>query len=209
MIRMIKYVSVFLVVFWLSGCVGAGPKHIDNAKRYTITTNAVKSSQNTKSDKIIKVLEPITNRELDATAMLYSEDKFSLDGYALSQWSDTPASMLQKAMSDTLDNSDLYKGVVTSRIKTKSDHFLQSELRQFKQIFENGNSYGILEIKIFLIDAQKRELISSKRFHYKIKAPSNNARGAVISLNKASKNMLEDMRKWIEASLKNTQNKGL
>ncbi len=198
MIKTIKY-TLLILLFSLafSGCVGAGAKQISTGKKYSVISDVSCKNSDAKSDKTVKVLPPTVNRELDTNSILYSEEKYSLEGYVLSQWSDTPGSMLQKIIADRLDSSKLYENVVTTHIKSKSDYLLQSELWQFKQVFENGNSYGVLKIKMFLIDAKKRKLLSSKKFSYKIKSPSNDAYGAVVSLNKAVDMLINDLCDWL------------
>ena len=184
-------------LFFLSGCAGLEARKIGSGTVYTISADTKQCRRYATLRKTLKITMPSTARELDSTKILYSKNRYALEGYVLSRWSDTPASMIRKVMTEALDASGLYRNVVGSHIKGKKDYLLQSELWEFRQVFEGGVSYGVLKIKMFLLSKKSGRLVSSRRFIYKVKAPSNDTYGAVVSLNRAASLMLRDMCRWL------------
>ncbi len=195
MIKIVKLTALFAVtILVFSGCAG---KKVGAGRVYTIDPDKGLCKRYRTSPATVKVTPPFSGRDMDNTKILYSEDRYALEGYALSRWSDTPSGMLQRAMTEALDASRIYRNTVSSRIKTRKDYLLQSEIREFRQVFDNNASYGVLRIRMYLLDSRSGRLISSRGFGYRVKASSNDTYGAVESLNRAVSMMLRDMCRWL------------
>ncbi len=200
MTKMIKIISTGLMILIITGCT--------NVKLSAIKTfNLEVSKQCCKIDKnkqplTIKILEPVTNKYLNTTSIYYSKDKYLLQTYKLSRWSDYPVKMILEAMSSKLDDLDIYNNVITSHIYAKSDYILQSELISFKQTVFESKSHVDLKIKVYLINSDKTQKIISKIFQYQVPCDSVNAYAGVESFNKSIELFINDLSSWLYKNTK-------
>ncbi|MCK5111800.1 MAG: membrane integrity-associated transporter subunit PqiC [Arcobacteraceae bacterium] len=149
-----------------------------------------------KQNLTIKILEPVTNKYLNTTTIYYSKDKYLLQTYKLSKWSDYPVKMILEVLSSKLDELNIYDNIITSHIYSKPDYTLQSELIDFKQ-YINSKSYVTLKIKFYLIKDDQGKKVISKIFSYKVPCNSINAYGGVEAFNKSIDLLINDLSFWL------------
>lgn len=152
--------------------------------------------------KILQVLEPTTNKYLNSTSLYYSDNKYQLETYKLSKWSDYPSKMILEVLISKLDELNLYKNVITNNIYSKPHFILQSELFDFKQILEDESSFVKFRIKFYLIDGNNQQKIESKTFDYKVKCETTDAYGAIKAFNKSIDLLLNDLSLWLYVNTK-------
>jgi cholesterol transport system auxiliary component len=184
------------IALLLGGCAALGEKDLPAVKTYTIDAGSGCRAPR-HFDATLMIAEPSVKRDMNTRSISYSDERYALEEYALTRWSDTPAAMLQRTIAENLDRSRLFRDVMASPVKCKSDYMLQSELFRFRQNFEGNRSYGILDIKFYLIDSADGHLVSSKMFRYHIPARTHDAHGAVDALNRAVSGLSRGLCRWI------------
>ena len=197
----IKFIYVFsFLIIVLSGCT---TKTLPAYKIYNLDTNNKCCSYNYKKKNInIKIIEPITAKSLNSTAIYYSSEKYKLQTYKLSKWSDYPTKMLLTVLSSKLDNLNIYNNVMTSNIYAHANYILQSKLIEFKQVINNNNSNIILKMKFYLISSTNQSDITSKTFTYKIDTKKIDAKSSVIAFNSAVDLLINDLSSWLYKNTK-------
>lgn len=191
----IKYILAIFIIVLLSGCVN---KTLPPLKTFNLIADkeCCKSKFN-QQEITLQILEPSTNKYLNSTSLYYSDDKYLLQTYKLSKWSDYPTKMLQEVMLSKLDELNLFNNIITNTIYAKPDYILQSELFDFKQIIENNKSHILFKIKFYLIDEDRNDNMVSKTFSYKIATKSIDAYGAIEGFNNGVNLMLNDLSQWL------------
>ena len=193
--KIVKIISIFSFVIVFTGCVNTT---LPANKVYNLsTTEDCCKNGFTKQKLTLKILEPVASKHLNNTSIYYSHDKYRLQTYKLSKWSDFPTKMMLEVLTTKLDGLNLYDNITTSYIYAKSDYTLQSELLEFKQIIDNGNSYVKLKIKFYIIEDSDRKNIISRTFSYKTACNTTDAYGAVEAQNESLKLLINDLSHWL------------
>ncbi|MEA3289027.1 MAG: ABC-type transport auxiliary lipoprotein family protein [Campylobacterota bacterium] len=193
-----KFISLFIVITSTIVFSGCNSTKLPSNKVYSIETS--KECCNEKfdgTDKILKILEPVSSKHLNTTNIYYSDNKYKLQTYKLSKWSDYPSKMILDTLILKLDENSIYKNITTVNIYDIPDHILQSQLFEFKQVIEENQSFVKLRIKFYLISNSDKKKIISKTFDYKTKCISVDAYGAVEAKNKTIEKMIADVSDWL------------
>jgi ABC-type uncharacterized transport system auxiliary subunit len=197
MIKIIFISSIFLL---FTGCTDV---QLPAMKTFNleVSENCCKIDKE-KQHLTIKILEPATNKHLNTTSIYYSKNKYLLQTYKLSKWSDYPVKMILETISSKLDDLNIYDNIITSHIYANSDYILQSELIDFKQSVIKSKSYVNLKIKVYLIKNDKTKKIISKVFQYQVPCNSINAYAGVESFNKSIELFINDLSSWLYKNTK-------
>ncbi len=193
-------IVIGLMILLFTGCTNVKLPAIK-----TFTLEVSKECCKTKKEKqhlTIKVLEPVTNKHLNTTSIYYSKDKYLLQTYKLSKWSDYPVKMILETINSKLDELNIYDNIITSHIYAKSDYILQSELIDFKQSIVKSKSYINFKIKVYLIKSGKTQEVISKIFKYQVPCNSVDAYGGVESFNKSMDLFINDLSSWLYENTK-------
>lgn len=194
------FITIAIFVLFLSGCSN---KTLPPLKTYHLTPSEKCCDNNfTQKPLTLQILEPTTNKYLNSTSLYYSDNKYQLQTYKLSKWSDYPTKMILEVLISKLDELNMYQNITTNNIYAKADYILQSELFDFKQVIEKNDSFILLKIKFYLIDEDDLDQAVSKTFSYKIKSNTINAYGAIEAFNKACDLMLKDLALWLDTHSK-------
>ena len=193
-------ISLGILVIFFTGCTNTKlpPNKIYNLE---ISKDCCKN-QFKKQKLTLKVLEPVANKHLNNTAIYYSDDKYRLQTYKLSRWSDFPTKMILEVITAKLDESNLYNNIITSYIYAASDYTLQSELLEFKQIINNKDSFVKLKIKFYLIQDDDRKNVISKIFNYTNRCDTIDAYGSVEAQNRSIEQLVKDLSIWLNKNTK-------
>lgn len=185
-----------LIAIFFSGCISL-TQELPPFTTYTLSIDSVQ----TKTPSLphlytysIEVNEPQTLASINSKLLSYKNEKFQQEVYALSKWSDSPSKLLQNNMVNYLNSTDSYKLITSSKMNINTSHKLLSELDYFGQVFEKNTSYGVLDIRVYLVDSAK---VESKRFYFKEACQENNAYGLVKTLNALNTQFVQQLHQWI------------
>ena len=151
---------------------------------------------------IIKLAPIYAPQDLTSKDILYSDAPFRRSHYAFSRWNDSPTKLLQTLIQVRLENSNLFQAVIPAVSASKSDLTLEATLLDLShRIYEDGNSEGIIRINFYLIDNSNNTVLATRELVAKVPASKQNARAAVIALNKAAQKIADDLVNWLVAQV--------
>lgn len=183
--EMNKYLGLILCTFALSGCL---TKEVPSFNTYSLSLNNSKPQTSLQTKDSLFVATPKTIASLNSTAIFYSATAHRQEAYALSKWSDTPAKMIQQLLTQKLSQTNTYRFVTSSKLKTRASITVNSELIEFKQYVNNNDSKVVLNIRVY---KTKQNETVSKNFMYEMKS-KRSAQGAVSAWNELVNQFLED-----------------
>jgi len=193
------WIISFLLLF-LTACI---PERIVPPPGiYTLSpqwdNNEQPNTRHYKNTKIIKLAPIYAPQDLTSTDILYSDAQFSRNSYAFSRWNDSPTKLLQTLIQVRLEKSNLFRAIIPAISASKTDLILEATLQDLShRVYGNGRSEGIIRINFYLIDNSSNSVLASKEFVSKVPASEQNARSAVIALNKAAQNIADDLANWL------------
>ncbi|MEA3498135.1 MAG: ABC-type transport auxiliary lipoprotein family protein [Campylobacterota bacterium] len=198
--NLIRKVTIGVFILFFAGCTNGNLPPLKTFKLES-SKDCCKIKEN-RQKLTIKILEPVTNKHLNTTAIYYSRDKYLLQTYKLSKWSDYPVKMILEVLNSKLDELNLYDNIITSHIYSNSDYTVQSELISFQQNIENSKSYVNLKIKFYLIKNDKEKRVISKTFNYKVLTNSIDSYGAIEAFNKSIDLLVNELSFWLSNNTK-------
>ena len=186
-------------VFFLSGCAvkEAPPLMLytfDTAKVALLTRSAYRH-------QVLEVSYPQTLREPIGDTMAFSYGGGDRGYYQNAQWTNNIGKLLQGDIIETLQQSRLFKAVVSYASTAQEDLRLESTIYDFSHHIRGVESYAVVSIGLSLIDTHTRRVIKTKRFSYREATPTVDAKGYVTATNRALERFNNDMVAWIHNSI--------
>jgi ABC-type uncharacterized transport system auxiliary subunit len=132
--------------------------------------------------------------------MYYVKWQYSQYAYARSRWIQSPNDAVTKAITEYLRAMHLFKSVQNAESQTKNDFRLEINIEDFMQYFDANeeNSFVNVVLTCNLINNTTHKIVTTKTFHAKVKAKSNDAQGGVIALNYALDTILKECGLWLQ-----------
>ncbi len=167
---------------------------------YTLDINQGSKNNVTrpKPEKTLAVDTPKSTAAIMSRNILYQDNNHSLNAYAFSQWSDTPNRMLANLLLTELIDSMVFKVVMPTDSRAKSDYVLESTIHQFHQQLSHDQKSSVrVRIGFYLLERSSLKIISSKEFVANPETSSVDAKGGVEGFNKAVNDISAKVILWL------------
>jgi len=195
MIRhMFQYSVILMTAVGLMGCSKAPVLNIYGLNTPAVQTVPISSYKH----KSIKVTFPQSIKEPVSEKMQFSYATNDRGTYQNSQWSNNMGRLLQGIFIEVLDNSRLFKIVLSDMSTLKENYRLESTLFDFEHQVRGTDSYAVVSVQFTLINADTGTLVKSKRFSYKEPTPTTDAKGYATATNRIMIRLSDDLLKWIK-----------
>ena len=133
--------------------------------------------------------------------MAYSEQANRLDYFAYHAWVDTPARMLSNLIQQALEGSGLFGAVLSGSPEIRTELRLDSELMRLQQDFQGSDSSLVLDVRVNLVDVDKRVLLGSRALSYSVAARAANPEAGVAAASQAADQFVSDLVQFLAASV--------
>jgi len=189
-----KLIIVIMTVIGLLGCTKAPV-----LKVYSLDIPDVKTqSTNAYKHKSIKVTFPQSIKEPMSQGMQFSYADNDRGVYQNSQWSNNMSKLLQGTFIEVLDNSRLFKVVLSDTSTLQENYRLESNIFDFEHQVRGIDSYAVVSIQFTLINADRGTLAKSKRFSYQEPTSTTDAKGYASAINRIMTKLSQDLLKWLK-----------
>ncbi len=157
--------------------------------------NTVHSS--TYKSKSIKVIYPQGVKNKISQKMNFSYSSIDRGTYQNSEWSNNMSKLLQGTFIEVLDESKLFKGVLSDTSTAKEDYRLESNIFAFNHRVRGAQSHAVVSIQFNLISVETGGMVKSKRFTYNEATSTTDAKGYVAATNVAVSKLSRDLVIWL------------
>lgn len=191
-----------LILFFMpaifGGCAAITVPAIDSYTINTLCEIEQSSEKKASFSKVLKVSMPKSTTAIMSRHILYQEKEFSQNSYARSGWIDTPNKMLGSLFLSCINKSSIFKAVLPSHSRGKSDFLLESTLSKFHHhINSDGSSEGRVRIEYYLIETKSGQVVATNEFFSNVSSKTLDAKGGVRALNDASKSVALSLTRWL------------
>ncbi len=192
-----KYILVLLIIVFLSGCTTVVPP-VTEYRIVTSKPNFVKNDGVCR-DKSLKVAQPFSQSSLMSKDMNYAQGETKQYAYSQAQWSESPNIFVGAELLNHIRATKLFKSVLNSKSRTKSDLILEINIEDFMQYFneDSTKSYCSVVIELTLLDSKNSKVIATQNFKARVDAKTLDANGGVEALSKALEKVIAQSVKWI------------
>lgn len=147
----------------------------------------------TRSSATLVVEIPRAAPGYDTRDFAYRRRANEIDYYALHQWQDTPARLLQPLMTQALQDSGAFRAVVPASSNAAGDWRLESELLRLQQDHTQSPSVMRMALRARLIDNATRRVLGTRDFDYSEPAASADPQGGAAAAGRAVQRWLLDL----------------
>jgi cholesterol transport system auxiliary component len=190
-----KIIIPLLSAILFSGCAVKKAAPLD---RYTLTTVEIKKHYHSRhGEQVLKVAYPQSLKESMSTKMHFSYSSIEQGVYQNSVWANKLPKLLQGVVISTLQQSGLYRAVVSASSSVNEDLKLESMIYDFSHHVRGDVSYAVVAIRFSLIDVNSGELLRTKAFTYREPTPTVDAKGYVTATNKIMERLMKDLIIWL------------
>ena len=168
-------------------------------KVYSLDTPTVTAVYgNRYKNKSIKVTYPQSLKDKVSQKMNFSYSSIDSGHYQNSEWSNNMRKLLQGTFVEVLDESKLFKVVLSDTSTVKEDYRLESTIFAFQHRVRGEHSNAVVSIQFNLINTETGNLVKSKRFSYSESTPTTDAKGYVSATNVAVSKLSSDLMDWLK-----------
>jgi cholesterol transport system auxiliary component len=191
--RNTKQLLMSVMIIGLLGCTKEPA-----LKTYSLDISSAGMVQsNTYKSKSIKVIYPEGLKNKISQKMNFSYSSTESGTYQNSEWSDNMSKLLQGTFIEVLDESQLFKVVLSDASRAKEDYRLESTVFAFEHRVRAKESRAIVSIQFNLINVETGSIVKSKRFTYQEATPTTDAKGYVRATNVALSRLCKDLIVWL------------
>jgi ABC-type uncharacterized transport system auxiliary subunit len=198
-----KYIRILLFLTTIILFAGCSTKSLPPITKYTIDESIDVDILPVKvgNCKSIKIGFPQSSDEIFSKNIIYQKG-LQKNGYYFSKWFETPNEMLYKLVLSSLQKSKICKMILPEEMDTFAQYSLGINILDFSQIFTKNGSHAMVKV-LFYIKDKKGNIKAQKLFDEVAKCKSDDAKGAVDALNKASKKLDLELVKWLANAIGN------
>ena len=188
-----KPLAFIIILIGLLGCTKEPA-----LKVYSLDTPTVTAVYgNRYKNKSIKVTYPQSLKDKVSQKMNFSYSSIDSGNYQNSEWSNNMRKLLQGTFVEVLDESKLFKVVLSDTSTVKEDYRLESTIFAFQHRVRGEHSNAVVSIQFNLINTETGNLVKSKRFSYSESTPTTDAKGYVSATNVAIAKLSRDLVAWL------------
>ena len=187
---------IIIIALFLSGCA---MKTLPPLNLYTINENieVPRVSNSPYKNRVLKVSAPLSLSTPLGYKIYFKYKNGDSGAYQNSQWQIPLYKQLQKFFITALSKANLFKSVVPIESSVYEDLRLESSVYTLENQIEDNISYAVVDIELRLIDMKDRSILKKRRFRYKERAPTFDAKGYINALNSALEKLANDMVIWL------------
>ena len=145
------------------------------------------------SDKTLLVTQTDSIPMFNTKQMAYSNKPYQIGYFAKNHWAETPASMINNLMIQTLHNTHHYHAIISPPFTGKYDKILATQLIELQQDFNVNPSVIRLTARAQLIEASTSQILRAKEFSVVVPSTCNTPYGGVYAANKAVAKLLKEI----------------
>lgn len=191
-----RVVAFIFLVMMFSGCVTKKPVVAEYA---IVTKSAVAANGAGCKEKSLRISSVFASSTLSSTIMEYTDSKGAIYAFTESRWHEPLSVQVGQAIFQSSQDSSLFKSVVGSKSRSRSDLVLEVSMDRFSHKFLDESKSSVVEgvMSFSLVDVKTNTLVASKSFSSSAVPKTHNAIGGVGAYGAVMNTILEQERVWL------------
>ncbi len=198
-IRLIILTLSLISVFLLSSCSLLQPVKPLPITKYELNT-LPQLPRSHRHALTLLILQPATKPLYNTTQMMYSDHRFQIAAFALSEWAKTPAQMLQFLIVEAMVRTHYFNAVVTPPF-ANYNYAISTRIFELRQDYTLNSAILHLKVQAQIIRAGDQRIISSKMITVNEPIFQRTPSGGVAAANWATAKMLQKLSVFTIATL--------
>ncbi|MGH8587347.1 MAG: ABC-type transport auxiliary lipoprotein family protein [Gammaproteobacteria bacterium] len=180
---------------WLAllGLAGCAALPSPPAAVHTYLFSAPFSAPRRGPGPMLLIATPKAAAGYDRPGIAYRRSPIRLDYYAASEWADEPARLMEPLIIAAVEASGAFEAVVSAGTGLAAETRLDTEIMRIEHELQSTPSQGRLTLRAQLVDVVRRRVIGTQIFDASVPSRSDDAEGAVASIDTALARVLEQV----------------
>jgi cholesterol transport system auxiliary component len=194
-----RITAVAATLFLLGGC--AVQKIGPEVSEYRLRPLQVErhASHDACRDKTMQVSLTLAPDLFKSLQIHYADADFTHYTYTRSRWAESPDRQLRHLFESALEQSGLYKSVITYDSQAYNDLYFEPKINDFMQYFDDdGSSWVHLDMELMVMDQDTARVISNLHVEKRVPTESSDALGAVKAFNALVHETLNETIGWLD-----------
>lgn len=175
----------------LAGCAGGRPPNA----LYDLSARATPGEGRARLSTQVLVPEPRAIRALDTDSIAVRPSPQTLSYYGGAQWADRLPKLVQVALVQSLEDSGRVRAVGLPGEGLLINYQIPIEIRAF-ELRTDGRSRAFVEVAVKILNDTNGQVVGSRVFTAEAPAASDTVGPAVAALDRALKQVLDEMVPW-------------
>lgn len=183
------FLSILFVL--CAGCSVLSPVGTTPMTNYEISSvPSVRHQPMRQGDLLVMAMQ--SDPLYSSSQMAYRLSPYQLHYYARNRWLESPATMLQPLLVQTLQQTHAFHSVDSLPSMAHHNYLLSTRLVRLEQVFLQDSSHVVLSVQAQIVDVGSGRILASKEFTVSEEA-SMNACGDAVATNKAAERVLRQI----------------
>jgi len=183
----------------LTGCIQLLPDAKDPPKKVFLTPKISTHAQYKQRPLILSILRPHSSSDLASTRLRIIHPCNELpigDVIAGFEWEEKLPELLQGYLVQSLEGSQLFKGVINGNDHIKANWLLTTEIRHF-DVVNICAPYVVIELEFKVVSLPLHSLVSQRVFRYKQPLNCLSLSNILSAYSELVEMLLRDLEKWL------------
>lgn len=188
--KIVRFFLLGLISLFIISCA-LSPVKTQPSARYTLDT--IPQTLQVKARKgTLLILPTEISPAYNTTQMAYTTQPYQIAYFAKHVWAETPAQMLQPLIIQTLQNTHVYRAIVTTPYTGLYDYSLNTQILEIKQDYSHAPAMLRMKLRAQLSRASG-QVIATKQFIANEPIRPLNPYGGVYAANRAIAQILREL----------------
>jgi cholesterol transport system auxiliary component len=179
----------------LASCFG--PVKTAPEMGYVINSAPSKVVKSRRHSATLLVLHPETNPAYNTTRMAFTMHPYQISYYSQSRWIEAPADMLAPLISQTMQNTNRFKSVISPPFTGSYDYALRTQIKMLQIDYVRDCPLLQLDVQAQFIRGQSGNVMATRAFKVAVPLEQRSPYGAVKAANLATSLLLTQMAVWV------------
>lgn len=185
----------------LTSCTLIAPVKVTNDNNYLLNSTPHVTTYSTHPITLL-VMPTQTNGIYYTTKMAYSTRPHQITYFAKSRWAESPTSMIQPLIIQTLQNTHYFRAVISATAIGNYDYILNSQLLELQQDFTHKPSFERMGLRVQLTRVSDNKIIAVREFNIDQDTTQETPCGGALAANQATANILHQLSQFIIHSVR-------
>ncbi len=145
----------------------------------------------------LTIYPPVAVKTIDTEEILIKSASGRVAYFSGAAWGDRLPRLFQARLVEALANSGAFRAILTNQDRVSGDLSLAIEIRDFQVEAAAGGSEALIDVYVKLVDEKNNSVVTTKRFHARVPAASDDAGAGIQALNAAFQQVTLAIVSWV------------
>src|SRR5208337_2391582 len=192
--QLIRAMAAFATASMLCGC--SGLLGASAPATYDLQAPPMEKARGTRSVQLM-IYPPVAVKTIDTEEILVKGANGRVAYFTGAAWGDRLPRLFQARLVEALANSGAFRAILTNQDRVSGDLSLAIEIRDFEVEASTGGSEAVIDVYVKLVDEKNNSVVTTKRFHARVLAGSDDAGAGIQALNGAFQQVTLAIVSWV------------